>query len=113
MFWTRRLRRGTNSPEALAQTLGRQLGVPVRGLLRRRRNTLPQAPLPPRERFRNVRGAFALRKSGALDGIRILVVDDILTTGATCSEAAGVLKAAGAAWVGVVVVARAHGPDAR
>jgi ComF family protein len=94
MYWTRRLRRGVNSPEILAG----------------RRNTRPQADLSPRERFRNVRGAFRARPGYHLQGARVLLVDDILTTGATCSEAAGVLKQAGAAMVAAVVVARAQGP---
>ena len=113
MFWTRRLRRGTNSPEILAASLGRCLRVPARRrVLIRRRNTLPQADLRPKDRFRNVRGAFRVRSAGRLDGRRVLLVDDILTTGATCSEAAGMLKQAGASMVAAVVVARAQGPNA-
>lgn len=111
MFWTRRVRRGANSPEIIAKSLGRVLGLPSRALLGRGRNTRPQVSLPPRKRFSNVRGAFR-RRGGKLDSLRILVVDDILTTGATCSEAAQILKAGGAAWVGVAVIARAQGADA-
>jgi ComF family protein len=112
MFWARRLARGTNSPEIVADCLGRSLGVPVgRRVLCRCRNTMPQAGLLPRERFRNVRGAFRVRAGYHLDGRRVLLVDDILTTGATCSEAAKVLKQAGATLVAAVVVARAQGPD--
>ena len=62
MYWVRRLLRGTNSPEILARHLARHLRVPLaRGMLVRCRNTLPQADLPPRRRFQNVRGAFRLR----------------------------------------------------
>jgi ComF family protein len=112
MYWTRRLVRGTNSPEIVANYLGRSLGVPVvPRVLSRCRNTLPQASLSPRERFRNVRGAFRVRAGYHLAGLRVLLVDDILTTGATCSEAAKVLKQAGAILVAAVVVARAQGPD--
>lgn len=114
MYWTRRLRRGTNSAEILAQRLGKDLRVPVGGrVLRRRRNTLPQADLLPKERFRNVRGAFCVRSGYRLDGLRVLLVDDVLTTGATCSEAARMLKQAGADMVAVAVIARAQGFDAR
>jgi ComF family protein len=111
MHWTRRLWRGTNSPELLAECLSRKLGMPVLRTLRRRRYTSPQKDLPPRERFQNVRDAFALsrwRRQRWKDA-RVLLVDDILTTGATCSEAAGLLKRAGAAAVAVAVVARADG----
>ena len=63
MHWTRRFRRGVNSPELLAGCLGRRLRVPVAArLLVRTRNTLPQKDLTPQDRFRNVRGAFRVRR---------------------------------------------------
>jgi ComF family protein len=111
MHWGKRLLRGVNSPELLADCLGRKLGVPVVRSLVRCRYTSPQKDLLPRERFRNVRGAFRLRRSDRRrwQDSRLLLVDDILTTGATCSEAARLLKQAGAAAVAVAVVARADG----
>jgi ComF family protein len=112
MHWWRRLGRGFNSPDVLAQVLARALRVPWSPeLLTRRRNTLPQMRLAPKMRFQNLRGALRLRADGAIAGRRVLLVDDILTTGATCSEAARVLKQAHAAWVGVAVLARAEGTD--
>jgi len=109
MYWTRRLARGTNSPDLIARSLGKSMGISVsRSLLVRRRNTMHQKDLSPTERFRNVRGAFRVRSGRKLDGLRILLIDDILTTGATCSEAASALKKAGAAAVAAVVVARAQ-----
>ncbi len=112
MYWTRRLRRGTNSPGILARRVARFCGAPFRRVLVRGRNTLPQAGLPPRQRWKNVRGAFRVRNSRRVCGRRILLIDDILTTGATCSEAADVLKRAGAAAVAVAVIARAQGANA-
>jgi ComF family protein len=111
MHWVKRLWRGVNSPELLADCLGRKLGVPVVRSLIRSRYTGPQKDLLPRERFRNVRGAFRLRRSdrNRWQNSRILLVDDILTTGATCSEVARLLKQSGAAAVAVAVVARADG----
>ncbi len=111
MHWAKRLFRGVNSPELLADCLGRKLGVPVVRSLVRCRYTGPQKDLLPRERFRNVRGAFRLRRADRQRwrDSRLLLVDDILTTGATCSEAARLLKQAGAAAVAVAVVARADG----
>jgi ComF family protein len=110
MYWPRRLRRGANNPEVLASCLARSLGIPVgRRILVRHRHTLPQADLPPSRRFKNVQGAFRVRRADAVKDARVLLVDDVLTTGATCSEAAKMLKKAGAAWVGVAVVARAQG----
>jgi len=114
MHWTRRLARGTNSAELLAAGLSRHLGVRLaRQILVRCRNTLPQADLPPSRRFQNVRGAFRLKAGYDLEGRRVVLVDDILTTGATCSEAAKVFREAGVAMVAAAVVARAEGehPD--
>lgn len=113
MHWRRRLVRQTNSPDLLAERLARFLGVPLLDrALRRCRNTLPQKGLPPRERFENVRGAFHAAAKRDLRGTRILLVDDVLTTGATCSEAARLLKdTCGAKMVFVAVLARAEGDD--
>jgi len=109
MFWARRMLRGTNSAEILAETIGRRLGIAVESrLVARTRNTKPQKDLGPTERFRNVRGAFRLRTGYGLEGARVVVVDDILTTGATCSEVAGLLKRRGAGQVAVAIVARAN-----
>lgn len=110
MFWRRRFHRGANSPEIIASRLGKSLGLPVRrNVLVRCRNTPPQAHLPPMHRFRNVLGAFRVQSPNAVQGARVLLVDDVLTTGATCSEAAKMLKKAGADTVIVAVIARAQG----
>lgn len=114
MHWTRRLRRGANSPEVLGHHVSSFLGVRYgRRVLRRVRRTRLQADLSPRQRFRNVRGAFRMNAGYDLEGRWVLLVDDVLTTGATCSEAAWTLKKAGAARVLVSVIARAAGPDLR
>jgi ComF family protein len=120
MHWWRRLWRGVNNTEILAEELGRRLGKPVeRRLLVRRRPTRPQKDLLLPERFANLRNAFRLRRGHPQAGARqagaparwqdshILLVDDILTTGATSSEAARVFKQAGAGAVAVAVLARA------
>jgi ComF family protein len=112
MHWRRRLRRGTNSPEYLARCLGHKLGIPVqRRMLVRCKNTQPQSELSRKDRFRNVRGAFRVRTTRQIKDARILLVDDVLTTGATCSEIARILKEAGAAMVAVAVIARAQGSE--
>jgi ComF family protein len=113
MHWTRRMVRRTNSPEIVAAQIARELGIPLANrLLRRRRRTQLQPHLKPRERFANVRGAFELASGDGLAGATALLVDDVLTTGATSSEAAKVLKQAGAARVVVAVLAKADGDDA-
>ncbi len=110
MHWSRRLRRGTSSADVLAEVFARHLGVPsAERLLVRRRNTLPQFNLPPKKRFTNVRGAFGISAGYDLLAERVLLVDDILTTGATCHEVAKTLRRAGARHISVVVVARAVG----
>lgn len=113
MHWLRRLMRGINGPEVLARAMGAALGIPVTpGVLFRRRNTGRQTGLPPGQRFRNLRDAFAVRPGCDVRGKTVMLVDDVLTTGATCSAAAEVLRRAGAAHVIAAVVARAEGHHA-
>jgi ComF family protein len=107
MHWRRRLVRGANSPVVLAERLAVKLGAPLAAdLLRRTRHTQPQFSLPPSERQANVRNAFAVRPGYYLNAAHVLLVDDIFTTGSTCSAAARALKKAGAQHVAVVVTAR-------
>jgi ComF family protein len=98
-----------NQSALLAQELGRQTGLPVHvDLLTRTRRTALQKGKNPRERRRNVRGAFAVRPAcdAPLKGAHILLVDDVMTTGATVDACSKTLKKAGAARVDVVTVAR-------
>jgi len=127
MHRLRREDRGVNSPDIIAEELARQLKVPLaRNLVRRIRQTDLQYTLSHQARAENVSDVFALRPPGFwqsminattsrerkranLQGKNILLVDDILTTGATCNEIAKVLLSAGAKTVTVVAVARAEG----
>jgi len=116
MYWLRRLQRGWNSPEllatALAGRLGNAAGTRVGNyprLLVRLRNTKPQAGLSQTERRTNVHRAFGLRRGYRVEGKNVLLVDDVMTTGATCSEAARTLRDAGAKRVVVAVLSRAQG----
>jgi ComF family protein len=110
LHWRRRMMHRTNSSALLAEVLSSKLQVPrADGLLRRSRHTHKQFDLSRTERWENVRKAFALRAGYHLRGAHVLVCDDILTTGATCSEAARALRDGGAARVTVVVAARAFG----
>lgn len=98
----RRLRaRGFNQ----AVEIARHLGPPLLPALRRVRDTRPQTDLPASQRHRNVRGAFAAAASVA--GLRLLLVDDVSTTGATLDACAAALKEAGADEVRAVTAARA------
>ncbi|KAB0666079.1 ComF family protein [Oryzomonas japonica] len=105
----RRLReRGFNQAVLLGEIWSREWGVPLeRGAMRRIRWTEPQITLTAAQRRDNVKGAFDVRDAGVVKGRRVLLVDDVYTTGSTVKECAHVLKAAGASEVAVVTVARA------
>lgn len=110
----RLLRRRYNQSALLAVQLGRLSGKPVApDLLRRRRNTPSQGRLSRGQRQLNVRGAFAVAPGRASEaaGASILLIDDVLTTGATVEACARVLKRAGALRVEVLTLARAVRPQ--
>jgi ComF family protein len=110
LHWRRRLFHRTNSAAVLAEVLAGQLRAPLAdGLLRRRIATRPQSEMTPPQRWKNVRQAFRVGGSYHLRSAHVLLVDDILTTGATCSEAARTLRKAGAERVTVAVVGRGIG----
>jgi ComF family protein len=109
LYWTRYWRRGFNQAEALAAQIASRLDLPFRRPLRRVRSTQPLARLPRTDRARIMRDAFACRRRESLVGRTVLLVDDIMTTGATCGAAARALKRAGARRVVAIVVARAEG----
>jgi predicted amidophosphoribosyltransferase len=112
--WLKRLRRGVNGPDLLIEAIGSSLSIPTsRALLYCHRRTRKQGTLLPAERLRNVHDAFGLTRGYDLSGAHVMLVDDIMTTGATSSEAARVLRRAGARRVTVLVVARGVGLDQR
>ena len=104
----RRLRkRGYDQAELLAKGIGKRLGLPPVRLLKKRRDTPPQSKTGSAEKRRaNIAGAYTCLRPEQVAGKRVLLVDDIVTTGATLSEAAGVLKKAGAVEVLAATVAR-------
>ncbi|MGI6034285.1 MAG: phosphoribosyltransferase family protein [Limnochordia bacterium] len=103
----RMARRGFDQGELLARGLARQLGRRLlpRSTLIRWRDTPSQTRLDRMERWQNVDGAFRVEYPQRVRGKAVLLVDDVLTTGATCHAAASALLAAGALRVGVCVVA--------
>ena len=106
---TRLRERGYNQAWELTRRLGTALNCPSDAtLLLRVKDTPHQLALPPAQRAGNVRAAFAVepRRRGELQGQRVTLVDDVMTTGATAAEAARTLLQAGASEVAVWVVAR-------
>lgn len=96
--------RGYNQAKLLADALSVQIGIPVRtDLLKRIRKTRQQARLSHSQRGKNTRGAFLTEQN--LNGMRILLVDDVITTGSTVSSCAEALRAAGAAHVEAISIA--------
>lgn len=99
--------RGFNQAALLARRVGRAWGCPVReGVLVRTRATASQTELDAPARRDNVRAAFRVRRPAVVAGRHVVVVDDVLTTGATLAECARCLREAGARRVGVLTVAR-------
>lgn len=105
-------KRGYNVPERMAQPLARAVGVPVvTDALTRARSTRRQEGLSLDERLANVAGAFWVARPEAVEGKRILLVDDVLTTGATASACAQALLDAGAQSVFAVALATVEFPQ--
>lgn len=124
--WRRRWERSVNPPDLIGETLARFLGVPLcKNLIRRHQETELQYSLSTKNRRENVEGAFSPRSrtrwlpsrsltakdadKKALAKKHILLVDDILTTAATCNEVAKLLRRMGAASICVAVLARSEG----
>ncbi len=110
LHWRRRWERGFNQAELLARELTRRSGIPYASLLKRIRATPTQASLSNHLRRHNVASAFACRRAAIrgdkLSGKRVLLIDDVLTTGATAAACARTLKKGGASRVGVLTLAR-------
>ena len=100
--------RGFNQAELIFGDFLTSQHIPMRRLLKRTRATRPMYELSEQERTENLKNAFAVTEAKALEGKNILLVDDILTTGATMAECARVLKAAGAKSVRGLVLASDH-----
>lgn len=106
--WLKRISRSHSTPELTSRRISSRLKVPFhRHILVKTRRSAAQTSLPPSKRRANLRNAFLSTRR--LDGHRILLVDDVLTTGTTANQAARVLRDAGAAAIVVAVAARGIG----
>lgn len=100
------MERQFNQAEIIASFISKHTGVPCRSLLQKRFGTPAQSGLSKEERRVNLHGAFSLLSRGILKEKRVLLIDDIVTTGATASEAAKVLHEAGVKSTGLLTLAR-------
>ncbi len=110
LHWRRRWTRGYNQAALLAREFAPAFGLKPVNVLRRTRATETQAGLSRSARRSNVAGAFAVRDEAQVRGRRVLLVDDVMTTGATLRACAIALKHAGARSVSIAVLARAGRP---
>ena len=106
LHWRRRAFRGFNQAEEIARPLARQLDLPLLHNVVRRKPTSFQSGLSARERARNLRKAFVVR--GAMACNHVLIVDDVITTGATIRSLAATVRKAGLTRVSALAVARAQ-----
>lgn len=106
LHWRKKWQRGFNQAELLARHIALRRHVPLANVLRRRKSAGVQASLSIAARRRNVAGAFTLKPGTNLAGKRILLIDDVMTTGATGSACAAALKRGGAASVSLLTLAR-------
>ena len=98
--------RGFNQSEVLAEGISLAMGIPLaRDILKRKRHTKDQTYLNAQQRAENVRGAFVVTHPEKVDGRRVILVDDVMTTGATLSECARMLQEAGAAGISAATLA--------
>jgi ComF family protein len=107
LHWWRRWQRGFNQSAYLSAALARRLSVRhCPSWLRRRRPTITQTTLSAAVRRTHMKDAFVVARAASFQGCSVLLVDDVMTTGSTTSEAAKVIRAAGAKRVCVAVLAR-------
>jgi ComF family protein len=106
LHWRRQWQREFNQSELLARATSKRSGIPVVHALKRVHATMTQAGLSHAGRRRNMAGAFVCKQTGAVKGKRILLIDDVMTTGSTAAACALALKKAGALRVALLTIAR-------
>ncbi|MGI8961346.1 MAG: ComF family protein [Bryobacteraceae bacterium] len=106
MHWRKRWERGFNQAELLAEPVAKRYRLRLSTNLGRKRYTKAQAALTEVQRRDNLKDSFCVRNAQQIAGKRILLIDDVFTTGATLRSAAAILKAAGAAHVTALTLAR-------
>jgi ComF family protein len=103
----RQRERGYNQTELLGLELSRQTGIPIINALKRKKNTKSQTTLDPAKRRENMRGAFAVKDNSTIQNKKVILIDDVITSGATINSATQTLLNGGAKEVYGLVIARA------
>ena len=111
LHWRRLLSRGFNQSELIAGQLSRQLGIPLQPCVKRIRHTPKQQQLSAKQRRRNLKQAFIVANPKAIQGKRVALVDDVVTTCSTAELISQLLIQAGAAEVYIWCLARTPSPD--
>ncbi len=108
LYFRKKKRRGFNQSDQLAERLGREFNLPVRTVLKKQSSTAAQSELDRQERLKNLGNCFRLKKGGGdtISQQRILIVDDIYTTGTTLRNAGKTLQEGGAKSLGGILLAR-------
>ena len=106
LHWLRQAGRGYNQSELLARAIGEKIGIDVCPLLSKTKSTKRQVKLRGNARRKNLQDVFSLKSDVSIKNKKIIIVDDITTTGSTLNECAAVLKKAGAKEIWGLVVSR-------
>jgi len=106
LHWLRSFLRGFNQATLLAEVISEETGIPVMDIMKRTKWTKQQARLSRKERKKNLKGAFSVKKQEICKNRSILLLDDVMTTGSTLSAAAAELMKAGAHEINVLVLGR-------
>jgi len=106
LHWWKRWQRGFNQSDLLAKEISRRTNVPLKRCVRRVKRTGAQAGLTNAKRRANMSGAFRPRGGRPLEGVRVLLIDDVMTTGSTAAACARALKNGGAKYVAMLTIAR-------
>lgn len=102
----RKQKRGYNQSELITRIISKHTGIPTQNLLLKVQNNLPQSSLNKKERMINIKNVYKAKKSKNIKGKKVLLVDDIFTTGNTANECAKELKKVGIKTIGVLTIAK-------
>lgn len=103
-----KVKRGFNQCEVLAENISREIGIPLSKALIKVKNTREQKTLSKEERMKNIQGAFGVRDNLGINDRSIILIDDVVTTGATIIECEKILKKYGANKITILTIAKSN-----